>query len=339
MFKEKTNIRKTYNYIIRIVIVLVTYGFIYRQVFRKRHPDEIISTFHESIMSGDLWVLFALLILLMLLNWGLESFKWRILISKVEKISFFKAYQAVLTGVSVSLFTPNRTGDYLGRVFILDKANRIEGVLITLIGSFAQLLVTFSVGMFCLLAFLDQYIRVPYRIEEYFFTAIIFFIPVVVFLSWLMFFKIGLLTDFAKRYLPDKWGKLAAYAGIFSRYSTVELLKVLIISLLRYVVFSTQFYLLLRMFEVNLPWQQGLILIPVIYLAMAMVPSIALVDLGIRGSVSIFVIGLYFRKYGAASPGTELAILSSSTMLWFINLIVPAILGTFFVFRLKFFRK
>jgi len=70
-----------------------------------------------------------------------------------------------------------------------------------------------------------------------------------------------------------------------------------------------------------------------------LVPSIALIDLGIRGSVSIFVIGLYFQKSGFNSGDTELAILTSSTVLWLVNLIIPAILGTFFVFNLKFFRK
>jgi hypothetical protein len=72
---------------------------------------------------------------------------------------------------------------------------------------------------------------------------------------------------------------------------------------------------------------------------MTLVPSIALLDLGIRGSVSIYVIGLYFQHAGLYPGDTELAILTSSTVLWLVNLIIPAILGTFFVFSLKFFRK
>jgi hypothetical protein len=32
-------------------------------------------------------------------------------------------------------------------------------------------------------------------------------------------------------------------------------------------------------------------------------------------------------------------ILAASSVLWLINLAIPAILGTFFVFSLKFFRK
>jgi hypothetical protein len=274
-----------------------------------------------------------------LLNWSIESVKWRFLIAKIEKISFFRAFKAVMTGVSVSLFTPNRTGDYLGRVFILEKGNHVEGILITLIGSFAQTVVTLCAGMFCFLSFLDQYLRVSYQVREYVLISLIFLIPCLVFIIMFFYFKIGILSDFISRFMPRKWQRFTEYSRIFASYNIQELLGVLLLSLLRYMIFSFQFFLLLRMFGAELPISQGLILIPVIYLVMTLVPSIALIDLGIRGSVSIFVIGLYFQKSGFNPGDMELAILTSSTILWLVNLIIPAILGTFFVFNLKFFRK
>lgn len=339
MIVQKTKIRKTFNYLIRALIILVTYGFIYRQVFVERKLHEIVDVFNKMMEQQQAWFMISLILLLMLLNWSIESVKWRLLIAKIEKISFFRAFKAVMTGVSVSLFTPNRTGDYLGRVFILEKGNHVEGILITLIGSFAQIVVTLSAGLFCFLSFLDQYLRVSYHVQEYLLISLIFLIPCLIFIIMLFYFKIGILSDFIGRYMPRKWERFIEYSRVFARYRGKELLEVLLLSLLRYVIFSTQFFLLLRMFGVELPVIQGMILIPVIYLAMTLVPSIALIDLGIRGSVSIFVIGLYFQKSGFNSGDTELAILTSSTVLWLVNLIIPAILGTFFVFSLKFFRK
>jgi uncharacterized membrane protein YbhN (UPF0104 family) len=276
---------------------------------------------------------------MMLINWSLESVKWRILIARIEKLSFFRSFKAVMTGVSISLFTPNRTGDYLGRVFILKKGNHVEGIFSTIIGSFAQIIVTFSVGLLCLLSFLDNYLRVPYQIDEYFFTGMVFLVPCLIFVLLLIYFKIGILSEFIKRILPEKWESYSHYTEIFGKYSSKELLIVLLLSLSRYVIFSTQFYLLLRFFGADLPVVEGLVLVPVIYLIMAMVPTIALTELGIRGSVSIFVIGLYFKRFGIHTADTELIILASSTVLWIINLVIPAILGTFFVFSLKFFRR
>jgi hypothetical protein len=281
----------------------------------------------------------SLILFLMLVNWSIESVKWKILIDKIERVSFFSAFKAVMTGVSVSLFTPNRTGDYLGRVFILEKGNHIEGVFVTLIGSFAQIVVTFSVGLFCFLSFLDNYLRIPYHIPDFIIISLIFLVPCLVFTILLFYFKIGLLTDFISNYLPRRWERFIQYTHVFSFYKSKELLVILLLSLFRYLVFSAQFLLLLRIFGAELPVSQGIILIPVIYLVMALVPSIALTELGVRGSVSIFVIGLYFKKFGMGDPDAELAILTSATVLWLVNLIIPAIMGTFFVFSLKFFRK
>jgi len=71
-----------------------------------------------------------------------------------------------------------------------------------------------------------------------------------------------------------------------------------------------------------------------IYLVMAAIPTITLTELGVRGSVSLYFIGLYFTNHN-----NDIAILSATTMVWIINLVIPALIGAVFVFRLKFFRK
>ena len=57
-------------------------------------------------------------------------------------------------------------------------------------------------------------------------------------------------------------------------------------------------------------------------------PTITIAEIGVRGSVAIFVLGLF--------SSNDIAILSSTTILWLINLIIPAIIGSFFIFSLKF---
>jgi hypothetical protein len=214
MTEQKAKIRKTFNYLIRALIILITYGFIYRQVFVERKLHEIVNVFNKMIEQRQAWIMISLILLLMLLNWSIESVKWRLLIAKIEKISFFRSFKAVMTGVSVSLFTPNRTGDYLGRVFILEKGNHVEGILITLIGSFAQIVVTLSAGLFCFLSFLDQYLRVSYQAQEYLLISLIFLVPCVVFLIMLFYFNIGILTDFIGRQMPRKWARFIEYSRV-----------------------------------------------------------------------------------------------------------------------------
>jgi uncharacterized membrane protein YbhN (UPF0104 family) len=339
MNEQKAKITKTFNYLIRALIILLTYWFIYSQVFKGHKVREIEDFLFGIWQEENSGLLLALILFMMLVNWGLESLKWKILIAKIEKVQFIRAFQAVLTGVSVSMFTPNRTGDYLGRVFILKKGNHIEGIFSTIVGSFAQIIVTYSIGLFCLLTFVDHYIRIPYRMNEYLFNSLILLIPCMVFMLLIIYFKIGILTDFIGRFIPSRWEKFRQYTGIFGKFNSNELLKVILLSLARYLIFTTQFYLLLRIFGAELPVMEGFILIPVIYLVMAMVPTVALTELGIRGSVSIYIIGLYFEKTHRTGSDTELVILAASTILWLINIILPAVMGTFFVFSLKFFRK
>jgi len=72
---------------------------------------------------------------------------------------------------------------------------------------------------------------------------------------------------------------------------------------------------------------------------MTAIPTVTLVELGIRGSVSLYFIGLYFDRFAAVTEEINAGIISSSSTLWLINLAIPALLGTIFVFRLKFFNK
>jgi hypothetical protein len=334
---SKAKIRKTFNYLIRALIVAVTYGFIYRQVFVNRKLDDIGQSIGDMLSGKPAWLMLLLMLTMMAVNWGAETAKWRLLITRIERVSFFRAYKAVLTGASVSLFTPNRTGEFLGRVFILEKANHIEGILVTIVGSFAQVVITLCLGLFAFLAYAGLYISVSPGFQAYLVASLVIAVPSLVFLLLLLYYRIGLVSQLIRRLLPSRWERFSAYLEVVSRLNSRELTAALLLSLFRYVVFGTQFFLLIRFFGVALPAGQAMILIPVIYLIMTVLPTVALTDLGIRGSVSVYI----FSKYlgAAAIPEAGLAIVAASSALWLINLIIPALLGTFFVFNLQFFRK
>lgn len=342
----KTKVRKTYNYLIRFLIIFTTYGFIYQQVFLKQNLSDIYNFFLEHFKQrGFIWTI-ILLLLLMLLNWAIESLKWNLLINKIEKISWVRSFKAVLTGVAVSSFTPNRIGDYFGRVFILEKANRIEGIFITILGSMSQLLVTFSLGSTSIylmfLAYTEtlmKFFTLPAYLFDYFLWGGAVLLIGINILVILLFLNISLLTAMTTR-LKGKWLKrVSSYINVLSAYTPRELLYILLLSLLRFVVFSLQMYILLSLFEVNISFFPGMMIIAVIFFVMTMIPTIAITELGIRGSVALFLIGIYFGNPMELPPETNLAIVTASTALWIINLAIPALTGTIFVFNLKFFRR
>ena len=281
----------------------------------------------------------ALVVLLMPVNLFLEVIKWRWLMSKLEDVSFWNATKAVLIGVSVSMFLPNRVGDYLGRVFVLKKADRLQAVLATVLGSMAQLLTTILFGIIAVLFFFPFYVDMNIQLNIWFYSGTIAAVVIVAFTSVFAFLNFSSFSDILHRISGRLYRRISKYSEVFSWYNPEFLLKILGISIGRYLVFSFQFWLLFLAFQVPVSYPVAMMLIGLIYLLMAVIPTIALTEIGVRGSVSLFVFGLYFSTEGMLTENLGLGIASASTMLWVFNLAFPALLGTIFVYSLRFFRK
>ena len=342
----KTKVRKTYNFLIRLLIIVATYGFIYKEVFYGHDFSKIFSEFQWTFTDPATIFLLALCVLLVLFNWGVETGKWQYLIRKIEMVKFFRAYKAVLAGVAISSFTPNRIGEFLGRVFILEKANRVEGILITILGSISQFLVTFILGATGIAIFVlifKEPITEELGISDQLFTWLylaLALITLALFAFLLMLFlKVSVVKDFVNRLAGNGGKKLKKYTRVFNLYTPGELAKVLGYSLLRYFIYTLQFYLMLRIFGVALPLVPGFIMISITLFAITIIPTIAIAELGIRGSVALFVIGTYLSSHGLSDFNLDMGIIAASSGIWLINLAMPALIGAIMVFNLKFFRK
>lgn len=325
---KTTNYRKAISWTIKIAIVLAAFWFIYKEIFAK--PD-IIDNFREMLSKPLETKLLLLTIGLTFVNWGFESLKWKSLIDKIEKISFFTAYKAILSGVTVSIFTPNRVGEYAGRIFHLEKADRINAVLITMVCGVAQLLVTIFAGVIALSFFAPYNLDIENYISIYYYYALlVIFIGGAGFLLF-AYLNASLMAPMIKRMkILGKWRK---YGKLFGKFEKIELLKVLLYSFGRFAVFTLQFYLLLLIFGVTVPYFPAVMMISITYFVMAIIPTVAIAELGIRGIVAVELISM------VAPASSDLGILTASFALWLVNLAFPALLGSLFIFNLKFFRQ
>jgi hypothetical protein len=132
----------------------------------------------------------------------------------------------------------------------------------------------------------------------------------------------------------SKWKFLKKYEdywSVFSKYSTSEILIVLLASISRYLVYSFQFYLLIRFVNIDVTFIESLTMSSLTFLSMSVIPTIALTEIGVRGSVAIYFFGFLSENV--------IGIMTAAFTLWIINLVIPAIIGTLFVYQLKFFRK
>ncbi len=335
----KTKLRKTYNLIIRIFIVVMTFGFLYNEIFRKKDLSSIINFYPEVSGSKGFFLILAFILFLFIANYLLEAVKWRFFISPLEKINLWVSFKAVLTGVSVSMFMPNRVGDYLGRVFILKSADRLQAVISTILGSMSQLITTLLFGSIALLIAFPSYMDLNDQLNMWLYSGLWAVVIVGDFTIVFFYLNFGAFTSIIKRISGKGYKKIKKYADVFSLYKSTDMLFMLIISILRYLIFSFQFFLLLLLFRVEIGYFEAMVLISLVYLAMAIIPTIAITEIGVRGSVSIFIFSYYFTLSGNIGMNQELGVASASTALWLFNLVIPAFIGAIFVFSLKFFRK
>jgi len=319
-----------YKIYIKIFISLITYGYIFYRLYNFYSESTInISTFFD----WNLLYFLILAIFLMPVNWGIEAIKWKNLVKNIEKIDYYTSLKAVFAGITFAIFTPNRIGEVFGRSYIFKASDRIKGILATTTGSLAQLSVTIFIGFLSviILVFTNNNPLIFNSNPNYLIVSILFsgFLLIIIFFSFLKFNRFIIFINNLKFLNKSKYfSKFKPYFEISKEYSTNELFAVWLFSILRYLIFSTQYYLILRFCNVNLTCFEAYIGISLTYLVIAFIPSIVIAEIGIRGSVAVKLIGLFSVNDGG--------IIMASFIIWIINVAIPSIIGSFIFQKSKF---
>ena len=252
-------------------------------------------------------------------NWLIESFKWKYVIRKIEPVSLTISVKAVFSGITFGIFTPNRIGELAGRVFVLQKHNRTKAIFATGVGSLSQVIITLIAGATGII-FLLTNSKISF-FSDYKIAGISAFIITIS--TLVIYFKLSIIERlFRKLKFIQKYFKAVE---VLRTYSFCELLQILTFSLLRYFIFILQLYFLLLYFEIKIPLLFAFTSAASAFFVNTVIPSIALADVGIRGSTALFFFGMYSDN----EPG----ILTASFLLWFINLMIPAVIGSLFFAR------
>lgn len=263
---------------------------------------------------------------LMFANWGVEAAKWWLLINRAEPLSYSKSFLAVFSGATLTLFTPNRIGEYGGRFIFLKRPLRLETLQATILGSIAQIWVTIIVGMVGLLWWLSGSSSFSGPTNG---LLYVFFVFIAVILFAYLYFRLDILIK-----LIGKVKLLAKYREKWNgllHFNTGELLKVLLLAAFRYSIYTGQFLILLYALGVDIaPWH-GVALIATIFLLQSTIPTIAIIDLGVRGNLALYVFDGYTEQLNQ--------VVAAAFCLWLINLVIPAILGYGIILSTKLFRS
>ncbi len=321
------------NYFLGPVLFIVLSYSIYNNITHQPDLHNSLEKIKASLEGDQGWKAIVV-VCLMFANWSCEALKWKVLINHIQSISFFKSFRAILSGLSVSLAmnTPNGSGEYIGRVLYVKEGNRIRAITLTFVGSLSQLIITMLMGTLGIFILKSNFYNTAENniiLSKLSVTAIIYGCMLFSLLLITIYFEISYLTRFLER-LPFV-ARFSYFIQKLEDFGWKELLKVLLVSFLRYLVFVTQYLLLLQVFNVGVDMFTAFWLITIMFLALAIVPTIALAELGIRGKISIFLFGLFSTN--------TLGIVLTASAIWLINLVVPALAGSLFMVGIKLFRK
>jgi len=324
------NIKIFLNYFLGPALFLWLSYSIYNQV--KHQPDLKTSwiKIKQSLQSTEIWDL-AIVIFLMIINWSIEALKWKISIQKVQPVSFSRSFSAILSGVSFSVSTPNRIGEYLGRILYIEEGNRLRVISLTIVSSISQLIITLfagSVGLFFIRKNIETG-NTMQGLDSFWLQVLQYGVIIVLLILTGIYFRLSLLIN-----LVDKLRNNNRYSWLVSSLKDIDatlLLKLLSLSAIRYVVFVVQYFLLFRLFEVNAGWWECFWAVSVIFLVLAIIPTFAIAELGLRGNVSLKLIGLFSTN--------SLGISLTTATIWIINLVLPAIAGSLLILSVKIFKN
>lgn len=300
---------------------------IYRQVTAQTDLEKSWQAIQSNFRLGNIWI-FVLLLLGMCMNLLLDAFKWQYLVSNLEQIGLPSALRAVCTGHAVGISTLNHLGDPLTKASFLSDGNRIRGVLVGFLGFMSHLMVVSFLGILslvCLRFFLHAQMPVLKDVPRFVVDGILFSLLI----GWLLFALFYFRVSGVVKWLEQvKWIKPYRYfLEKMETYSFPALCRLLWYSLARFVVMGGQYYLAFYLFNVHVEGWNLYVLLAAMMFTLTLVPSMALADIGIRGKVSLYLFGLYSTN--------DLGILSAVGILWLLNVILPAVTGTFLILSVR----
>jgi hypothetical protein len=270
------------------------------------------SSFYLNLTENNILSTKNLFILLLFsfLNWFLEITKWHTLVGFIKKTTFRSACIQSLASLTTSLITPNRIGEYGAKALYFKKPLRKQILSLNLIGNVHQLLATLFFGFSGLLYFVrNQNIQLNFN-KIYSLILIVFTVVLGIFLLWK--FNVS---------------KKEIFKNYTVKLSKNQHIRIASLSFLRYLVFAHQFYFLLLLFRMSISYMDAITAIGGLYLISSIIPVISLFDPVLKGSIAVFI----FTFFGL----NVLNILSITTLMWLLNFVIPASIGSYFVLTFK----
>lgn len=221
------------------------------------------------------------------------------------RLSAGDACWQVMRGIAWGFLTPNRIGEHAGRIASFPPNMQAHAAAMSAVGSAAQTAITLAAGT----------------------VAIAFFQPFTAYRGFLLggygWVALALAAVLAGLFTARKWNLLrsavsAAFKSIVALRANV-VFRALGLAMLRYLVFSSQYVILLLGMDCSLDPMECSMGVALLFFCQSFVPGALLGEFGIRESLAVAI-------FGAFMPVILLPALIA-TSIWLVNLALPALIA------------
>ncbi|MBK6985171.1 MAG: flippase-like domain-containing protein [Bacteroidetes bacterium] len=307
--------KKILTVLAKIAIGIVSFWIIYNRMSEiPQLKEHCLAWLHEPKM----YFVLALVLCLMPVNWGIESYKWKSITTQIESISYSTAIKSVFSGICVGNIAPGRAMEFLAKIIFFKFENRPSITVLHFINGMFQMLITVTVGIIAIGFKLNQ----NHDSSSFIYLVLTGGLCMILFFCWAIFN-----VSFIQQKLKFiKWfQKMGSTQNI--QFSKTLILKLISLSIVRYLVFTTQFYLIYNALTPQNEIIQIFMSIAAYFMLTSLIPMISVIEPAIRAAIALFV----FNNTG----GDTITIVLASTFVWIINVVIPSAIGYVIILKEK----
>lgn len=318
---------KWFGFLLKLLVSGAALAYIIDKVWYSLQSQSFLEVFHPTSSLISFLVLLIPMSLLMTANWGLEVIKWKALVSKEYPITWRRSVKSILSGTTFGVFSPNRSGEFIGRILALPMEQRMKGAVLSFVNGLAQTLATYTFGVLGIIFLLETHGESVLNSLSIRILQITLVLTVIILLSMYLNFRLFARYLASIKFIREK----ARYVNVLKRTDRSLLIRLYNLSIIRFSVFLAQYALVFIWIGVDHDWLSLGMASVLSLFSSTIVPFLPIPDLLVRESVALS----YFDLYGFDQIIVSAAVL----YIWLLNIALPAIIGAIVLFTYRIFRR
>lgn len=300
---------------LKILLGILSFCIIYNRLVQI---PEFKSQFLFWLSDPKLYSILILVLIMMPINWGIESYKWQLTTRQIEPINYATSIKSVFSGICAGNVAPGRAIEFLAKIVFFKPENRPSITILHFINGMFQMLITVTFGI----------ISIAYKLESNANSLKIVYITLAGGILMLIFFSWAILNPAViqnkLKFIP--WFKKLDNDQPL-HFSKKLVFKLITLSMVRYATFTSQFYLIYHALCPETIIINAFTSIAAYFMLTSVIPMISYIEPAIRAAIAIFV-------FNNASDNAVSVVLAS-TFVWLINVVVPSVIGYVIILKEK----